>query len=112
MIKKYNNSVIMSAVLLTTSFVYASGVSCLGLMDEQCVPKGGCSVFDEGLPQYGIIVSPSTVKKCTETHPGVLATCTNSLTVCTYTCQTVNQGYKIEILANTDSFLSVDGQCD
>lgn len=112
MIKKYNNSVIILVVLLTISFVYASGVSCLGLMDEPCVPKGECSVYDEGLPQYGIIVSPSTVKKCTETHPGVVGTCTNKLTACTYTCQTVDKGFKVEILANTDFFLSADGQCD
>lgn len=112
MIKKYNNSVIMLVVLSTISFVYASGVSCLGLVDEPCVPNGWCTVVDEGLPQHGIIVNPSTVKKCRETHPGVLGTCTNMLTACTFTCQTVDKGFKVEIFANTDFFQSVDGQCD
>lgn len=112
MIKKYNNSVIMLVVLSTILFVYASGVSCLGLVDEPCIPNGGYTVINGGLPQDGIIVNPSTVKKCHETHPGVLGTCTNMLTACTFTCQTVDKGFKVEIFANTDFFQSVDGQCD
>lgn len=112
MIKKYNNSAIMLVVLLTISFVYASGVSCLGLVDEPCIPNGGCTVYDEGFPQYGIIANPSTVQKCHETQPGVVGTCTNKLTACTFTCQTVDKGFKVEIRANTDFFLSADGQCN